>query len=624
MKTKQALTLLSIVIIILSSCVPKDEYFYLNKKKVRFNKYENLFALQLANSAMVDSVKQYLRTSFKDKLNYASQPAFDFSKFGVAIIQSNDEIIFNNFLSSLDKPTTIHPTIINLPETNKVAIVINRVSAKFKESVTLEQMSAYLIKHNFKNEKEIAETSQFLRNVYLNPNTMDVFEASNKIYESGLVEYAHPDLMMKPELRSSSDEAPNYDLQNQWHHEQIKTQAAWTHSMGSPEVKIGILDDGFFHSHEELSPNYLDGRNLQSTTNGRNPSPAISEDGLAETHGTKVASLAVGKGIHGIYGTCPNCKFIGIKYTSTVHDISSTIRDFLVDRHNVSVISISWDYGFYTDDFTDAVEAASKYGRNGKGVPIFFAIGNSNSHDPCSEWGLANNKYIISIGASDSDDEVLDISSGPCLDLIAPGEAIVSADYVGRDANGDLITDCVGFISQSSAATPLVAGLAGILISKEPELSRDAIQGMLQLATDTIAGVAYGYDCFNEEAGFGRINAKKIFSDNVGIYLSSDQINLGQNFDLTIKASSFEGVKRFKWSYNGCTHDNNDEWIENDLQNEENSKHYFEKTFSNLKFDSGNTLDISVIMENLNYPNSGSVSNQLSINFNQNLSSFSN
>ncbi len=97
------------------------------------------------------------------------------------------------------------------------------------------------------------------------------------------------------------------------------------------------------------------------------------------------------------------------------------------------------------------------------------------------------------------------------LDFVAPSNGgwndIATLDPVGVIGwtPGDFKMNFGG----TSAATPLAAGIAALVLSVNPSLTATEIRDLLRRSTDQIGGVIYGVNGTHPEYGFGRLNARK-------------------------------------------------------------------------------------------------------------------
>jgi alpha-tubulin suppressor-like RCC1 family protein len=140
--------------------------------------------------------------------------------------------------------------------------------------------------------------------------------------------------------------------------------------------------------------------------------------------------------------------------------------------------------------------------------------------------------YLISVGASTDADMRADYSQyGPTLDIVAPSNGgfndVVSLDIVGSGGrSADEINRNFG---GTSAACPLAAGIAGLMLTSTPDLTSRQVRKVMHFSCEKIGGVSYtageaGAGGRNDEYGYGRINAAKAVTraKNVQIAASED------------------------------------------------------------------------------------------------------
>jgi hypothetical protein len=112
------------------------------------------------------------------------------------------------------------------------------------------------------------------------------------------------------------------------------------------------------------------------------------------------------------------------------------------------------------------------------------------------KWGCLNSKcklYMCKDEPAVYDTRFCASNGGPKLDVVAPGMDITSAKL-----GGDWIT-----MAGTSMATPHVAGLAALLLEKNPSLGPNDIRTLIRANA-----VDKGASGFDNLYGYGRINAK--------------------------------------------------------------------------------------------------------------------
>ncbi|WP_186775283.1 CBM96 family carbohydrate-binding protein [Rubripirellula tenax] len=147
------------------------------------------------------------------------------------------------------------------------------------------------------------------------------------------------------------------------------------------------------------------------------------------------------------------------------------------------------------------------------GGPFELALA-LNTYDP--NFGLttavaypANLTSTIAVGASTDWDFRSDYSQyGLELDFVAPSNGgfsnVTTTDRTGLVGYG--AGDYTSRFSGTSAATPLAAGIAALMLAKAPELTASEIREVMRASADKIGGVEYT-NGFNNFYGYGRVNA---------------------------------------------------------------------------------------------------------------------
>lgn len=160
-----------------------------------------------------------------------------------------------------------------------------------------------------------------------------------------------------------------------------------------------------------------------------------------------------------------------------------------------------------------AIDQALARGRKGRGCLICFAAGNG---DEPVEWdGYASYPRVLAVAATTDQDRRAWYSDwGKAIALAAPSSGgrngIWTTDVRGRrgyNPRGDWTGDFGG----TSAACPLVAGVAALVLSVNPRLRAPEVRDILQATADKVdlQGGRYDRRGWSPYYGWGRVNAAR-------------------------------------------------------------------------------------------------------------------
>jgi subtilisin family serine protease len=286
-----------------------------------------------------------------------------------------------------------------------------------------------------------------------------------------------PDLRI-PHVRRQIDVPPSDTLYaDQWYLRRIDVEDAWRLEDGADDVTIVIVDNGCDATHPDLAGKLDPG--LDVVDDDTDPSPHPSASG--NEHGTACAGLAAATTdeAHGIAGVCAECRLRCVRLLGGDDEpipLSADVRafDFALEVE-AEIVSNSW--GFRDPIATPAplaaaIERVLTTGRGGLGSFVVFAVGNDNRL--VGDRELAALPGVLGVGATNNFDEAAPFSNrGEAVDVVAPAGTL-APDVVG--AAGADPGDFTSLFGGTSSACPLVAGVAGLLVSAAPDATREALQ----------------------------------------------------------------------------------------------------------------------------------------------------
>lgn len=430
-------------------------------------------------------------------------------------------------------------------QTNMLRMVRNEIVVRFRKETPAKRRQQIL--HKFK----LATRSRnpYVREQYVTKSVggklvgADLIDPANSLMELDEVAFATPNFVSE----YSRDVIPVA----QWHlknrakvagqvlGEDVAAEKAWLITNGKSSIVVAVLDDGVDVDHPNLKsrikknpdpnePRDKLGRDFFIPDNSNpdhfDPRPKLFQVPYNRTagndiHGTPCAGIICAPGKNGgAIGIARNCRLLPVKVfhaDSLASDarVADAIR--YASRH-ADILSCSWSSGT-SSDIELAISVDAQAGRNGKGVAVFCAAGNDARNRVSFPARLFD---AIAVGASTDRAELAWYSNtGPEISFVAPSDGgkqgIFTTDVstpnrgynVGRVEDGGADGLHTNDFGGTSAATPLAAGIAALVLSEYPNLTRDELWEVLASTTDQI-GTGYDADGQSDRFGYGRLNAR--------------------------------------------------------------------------------------------------------------------
>jgi hypothetical protein len=405
-------------------------------------------------------------------------------------------------------------------------ILTDDVLVKLRKKIPKPQLEELLRKYGIMCKfGDKPEKGDIWRLRVLDPREDAPLLLANRLSEDKDVVYAESDALQA--ARRAQEGTPQqvqiYGPEWRWHIKMIQAEAAWAYleqinqqnrQQGLPEpepVRVVVHDCGVDDQHPDLEYDFQPGCHFDD--------PYVNvPSNRYNAHGTACAGIIgakPGNDPQGVVGVAPNCRLVPLRATKLTW--SEWAETFHWAARQGRIISCSWSIS-ENQTAADAIRQVVQQG----GV-IFCAVGNDGKDEI---FFPANLPGVIAVGAStDQDERAAYSNSGPELDILAPSSGgqkfIATTDirgFSGYNPYGKytITNDEKKGFGGTSAATPLAAGVAALMLGVNPNLTVDQVRRILCETAESIGTDPYDRDDVydrqiqrqrNDKYGFGRINA---------------------------------------------------------------------------------------------------------------------
>jgi subtilisin family serine protease len=481
---------------------------------------------------------------------------------------ANDREDVMNQLRSDEFGVVAHHAYHPKDATDTTYYLTDKIIVQFSDTAEPAQIQSLI------NQYHLVTLKQYegLTNTYLLQVTDESggnpLKIANQLMTEAIVVSAEPNLVN----RFQSAFFPTDSLfQNQWHlnaeadtevlpNASIDVTAAWEITRGERSIVVAVMDDGFDLGHPDFQ-----GENKLVNPKDYVPTVRRSSSRFERVahHGTSCAGLAIAEcNGTGVVGVAPGCAFMPVRFPFSADD-DLLIEIFQEMGKTSDVISCSWGpppvLCPLSNQFAQILtQLATTGGPRGKGCVICFAASNFNApiNDPVNAngftWvdsdnlpkkatepilnGYAAHPNVIAVAASTSLNQHAAYSNWgaevsvcapsnnvhPLTPAKLPGLAIWTTADRGT-GNGSFPDGYTGDFGGTSSATPIVAGVAALVLSVNPELSAAEVKEILQSTADRImdlnpdvTGVNRGVPDASGRCdwfGYGKVNAAKAVAE---------------------------------------------------------------------------------------------------------------
>lgn len=255
----------------------------------------------------------------------------------------------------------------------------------------------------------------------------------------------------------------------QWDLWRMRVPEAWELADGAG-VLVAVVDEGVDTSHPEFAGQ------LELPTTGCQTDAVDGDYDPSDTggHGTHVAgTVAAAANGAGVVGVAPRARILPVRVLGPLGGTVFSVATGMVCavEHGARVLNLSLGAPTYSRALEDAVRTAVD-----GGAVVVMAAGNEFQEANPRTYPAAFAETVrgaVGVGASAPDDRVASFSSsGPWVTVVAPGTSVYSTLPVSQGS--------YGFLQGTSMASPHVAGVAALVLSRRPSLTPAQVRNLLE------------------------------------------------------------------------------------------------------------------------------------------------
>ena len=440
-----------------------------------------------------------------------------------------------------DKALQFAGRVLCDPKSGQPVVYTENFFVKFEDDASTRKCKKIVKSYNLEVKRELSFTPNGFFVGAPEGTGTDVFDIAKSLLSEEIVELCHPELVREVPRRVA--------FSQQWHLKRTTVNGASVNAPRPRRERLGAQrrrrcrhrgdrrrlrrgpcrvrrQRGKIVSPRDVTRNVSDAR------------PFFSND----DHGTACAGVACANGGDGASGVAPKARLMPIRLASGLGSMDEAEAFDWAVNHGADVISCSWgprdgrwwdpgdpQHGVVAplpDSTRLAIDNAVNNGRGGKGCVITWAAGNGNEsvdNDHYASYGK-----VIAVGAcSDRSKKSKYSDVGNALWCVFPSNDFApptpltpgiwtvdrrgSSGYNPTETGGDAAGNYTDGFSGTSSACPGAAGVAALILARNPALRWDQVKTLMKQCAEKIdsAGGAYDAAGHSQLYGHGRLNARK-------------------------------------------------------------------------------------------------------------------
>ncbi len=426
--------------------------------------------------------------------------------------------------------------VIMVTITNAVSIGSKRYTADDFVSINCIDVNDIFAGAELKEHYNPSKFHRILALTISNPSkqnvldAIDILEQRDDVLSAEPNYYHHLDIQPPQNNRIAMASLNNGD----WWQDTIDLQQAQQIQAGDSSIKVGIIDTGIDYDHDALTNNVAlaYGRYFRYGVES-NAQYEYSVD--PRGHGSFIAGIIGAEeiGSDGMSGVCQDVGIVPLRIYTEMNGNRIAFENRNVcaainyaNANDIPIINLSLGVGTNGILNTYKQEIDNYYGL------VVCAAGNGASNIDGTNWHFYpanhNSDNMIVVGNSTINNDIYLDTTDPdptkwegsnwgatSVDLFAPGTNIYSTDNLGGYT----------YDTGTSYAAPIVAGIAALLLSNNPDMTtaqlKAAIMNSVDVVEDANGDIVFEDLCISE----GRVNAYNALTyhdHTYGNYVSND------------------------------------------------------------------------------------------------------